>query len=250
MATQQPQSSFGSFWNKAGPGLFDFGIGMYGRGAGQKEAAANLNAARGPLYDQAMAASGQALSAAGSMDPNVAAAEHLRKQQGLLAGKDLADEDQVMRMLHARGMLGAATYNPGVEGVTPNGMPMNPQLAAFYAGRGARDARMAADSMDRGEAQIDRMVNRSGMLQRQATDRQTSGLEAARSQPSRSAANMNLLKGASSILKDTGILKGDTSILKDIGGMFSSGANWLGNSTGLWGQPQWFTSGSADSIDW
>ena len=35
-----------------------------------------------------------------------------------------------MRSLYAKGMLGVATYNPGVPGVTPNGTPMNPQLAA------------------------------------------------------------------------------------------------------------------------
>lgn len=214
------------FWRRAsnaGPGLFDFGAGVYGMRAGQREAAQNLQNARGPQYDALMGASSGALASAGSMDPQAAAAERLKAQQGLLAGKDAADETALMRMLHAKGMLGAASFNPGVEGITPNGTAMNPQLAAFYAARGGRDAKMALDSLDAGEAQTDRMLKRSGMLQDQAVSRQNAGLAAARTQPSRSAANMNLLKGASSIFKDLG---GGGAL----GGLFGKGMDWLRQS--------------------
>jgi hypothetical protein len=213
------------FWRRMGnaaPGLFDVGAGVYGMQGAQKEARQKIEGARGPLYDQALTGAGEALTRAGSMDPKAAAAERFAANQGLLAGKDAADETALMRALHAKGMLGAGVYNPGVEGITPGSAPMQPQLAAFYAARGGRDAKMAADSLDQGEAQIDRMLKRSGMLQDQAAAKQRSGLEAAKLQPSRTAANLNLLKGLGGLFKDVGGVKGVT-------GLFSGGMDWLNN---------------------
>lgn len=211
------------FWRRAEkgvPGMFDLGAGLYGMNAGQKEGQQRLNAAQDPLYRQASTASGAALTAAGNMDPRAAAAERFNAQSGLLAGKDSADEASLMRMLHAKGMLGAASFNPGVEGVNPTGTPMNPQMAAFYAARGGRDARMAADSLDFGDNQVDRMLKRSGMLGDQAANRQRSGIAAQGMIPSRTAANVNLLKGVGDVMKNTGVLK-------DVGGLFGKGYDWL-----------------------
>jgi hypothetical protein len=218
------------FWRRASnaaPGLFDFGAGVYGMQAGRKEAAKNLQDARGPQYDALMSQSGQVLSQAGGMDPRAAAAERFNAQSGLLAGKDVADEAALMRMLHAKGMLGAANFNPGVPGVTPNGTAMNPHMAAYYAARGGRDAKMAADSLDAGEAQLDRTIKRSGMLQDQAAAQQRSGLEGVRTQPSRTAANLNLLKGASGLVKDLGGLQGIRSMIGSGAGLLGSGMDWL-----------------------
>ena len=235
------------FWRrmgKAAPGLFDLGVGLYGMSAGNKEAKQRLATAQGPLYQQAMGASGQALTAAGSMDPKAAAAERYNAAQGLLAGQDAASEQQMMRMLQAKGMLGAANYNPGVEGIAPSNVAMNPQMAAFYAARNARNGRMAYDALNEGESQTDRMLARSGALQRQAAGTQEAGLRGQGTIPSRSKQTVELLKGAG------GLLMKNPDVLKDIGGMLGRGFDWLGNTTGLWGQPQWFTSMSSDSIDW
>ena len=216
------------FWRratKAAPGLFDLGVGMYGAQAGQKEADQRIAGARGPQYDALMKASTGALASAGNMDPKAAAAERFNAQRGLLAGADAADEASLLRMLHSKGMLDVANFNPGVAGIAPSGTAMNPHMAAFYAARGGRDAKMAADSLDAGDAQLDNMLKRSGMLQTQAGNLQARNLEADKLRPSRSAATMNLLKGAGSIFRDMGGIKGAS-------GMIGGGWDWLKNLGG------------------
>ena len=223
MATKPIISNYGqfdNFWSKAGPGLFDLGTGVYGMRAGQREAQQRLNQAQGPAYQTQMDAAQQVLGAAGNFDPRAAGAERLKQQQGLLAGTDAKSEADLMRMLHSKGMLGSATYNPGVEGITPNGTAMNPLMASYYAARNARDAKMAAGALDAGEAQLDRQLNRAGMLQKNAQTARTAELDAQKTIPSRSTANVNLLKGASGIFKDLGGVSG-------IGGMIGGGMDWL-----------------------
>jgi hypothetical protein len=206
------------------PGLVDMGVGLYGMTAGRREAAGRLREAQGPLYDQAMGASGVALSRAGSMDPKAAAAERFNAAQGLLSGTDAASEAALWRNLQAKGMLGLSSYDPGASGVSTAGGPINPIAAAHYAARNQRNAQMSYDALNEGEGQIDRMLSRSGRLQNQAANRQSTGLEAARTQPSRAAANMNLLKGATGILKETGMLPGIVSTGKDwLSGLFGGG---------------------------
>jgi hypothetical protein len=119
---------------------------------------------------------------------------------------------------------------------------MNPQMAAFYAARNARDGRMAYDSLNEGEAQIDRQVNRSNSLARQANYGRDAALRARASVPSKAAGTAELLKGGLGLAKETGLLKA-------LPGLFKDGYDWLGGQTGLWGN-NWFTSDSADSIDW
>lgn len=217
------------FWRRMGraaPGLFDLGAGVYGMNEAQDEAAANLQAARDPYYQAASAGASTALKRADGINPKKAGAEWLRTQRGLLRPGDAADEAALMRQLQATGMLGAASY--GVQGPgAAEGVAQNPLAAAFYAQRANRDAKLAAEAFDRGEAQIDRMVNRSGMLSGQAANRQNANLNALRTQPSRAASRLNLLKGAGSILKDTGVLK-------DIGGLFGN-LDWLDTGPDAWG---------------
>lgn len=162
-------TSFEDFWadprsrNQVYGGMLDLGIGAYGMQAGRKEAAKRLNETP---YADFNTASRTALSRAGSMDPQAFAQQRFDAQRGLLAGVDAKSEADLMRQLYAKGLLGVANYNPGVEGIAPGTTAMNPHLAAFYAARNARDAKMSADSLDAGQAQIDRELNRSGMLQR------------------------------------------------------------------------------------
>ena len=205
MTTQDTRADT-DFWRRMGPGMFDLGTGLYSRNQASREAAGRLRTAQGPLYDANTAGAQRALAQAGSMDPRAAATERFNAQQGLLAGKDAADEDQLMRMLYSRGMLGAASFNPGVEGITPNGTAMNPHVAAFHAARNARNAKMAADSLDAGEAQLDRQINRAGTLQGNAARAQQAGIQADNRLPSRSAGNAEMLKNVGTILKDTGML--------------------------------------------
>lgn len=196
------------FWGRAGkaiPGMFDTFAGAYGANAGANEAQKRLRTAQGPVYDASMQGAQNALGQAGNMDPNAFAQQRLNQNLGLLSGKDASDEDALRRSLVARGMLGAATYNPGVEGITPNGTAMNPELAAFYAAKNARNSKMATDSYDQGQKQIDTLVNRAGMLQRGAANTQGAGITAQGTQPSRTAANMGILKGLGTIGKDTGL---------------------------------------------
>jgi len=235
-------ASWDEFWNrgtKAAPGLFDTGLGLYGDAAGRRAAAARLKAAQGPVYDASMQGAQTALGQAGNMDPNAFAQQRYNAQQGLLAGGDAKSEDDLRRSLLSRGMLGAANYNPGVEGITPNGTPMSPELAAFYAAKNARNARMSADSLDAGQKQIDTYVNRAGTLQRAAGGAQGTGIAAQDTQPSRAAASMRLLKGLSGVAKDTGL--------------FGVAGDWLKRQAGGWFGPKIetpFSSMSSDSIDW
>lgn len=234
-------SDFQDFWadprnrNETYGGMFDLGVGLYGMRQSRREAEDKLRRAQGPLYNEFMQGAGTALGRAGSMDPKAAAAERFAAQRGLLSGVDAKSEADLMQMLAGKGLLGLSTYNPGVEGIAPSGTAMNPQMAAFYAARNARDARMSADALDAGEGQIDRMLNRAGLLQRGATGLQESGLRAQDTQPSRTLQNLALLKGTSGLLKDTGLfgtgvdwLKGTgSSIFKNIwNSPVASGPNW------------------------
>jgi hypothetical protein len=220
-----------NFWRQAGeqtPGMLNLGVGLWGTNAARKEGQAALNAAQGPEYQAAMGASRAALGQAGSMDPKAMAQERYNAAQGLLQGQDAKSEADMMRMLHAKGMLGAANYNPGVEGITPNGTAMNPQMAAFYAARGARDGRMAFDSLREGEQQVNSLVDRSGKLQSQANAGRASNMAAGKAVPSKAAGTAKLLQSGLGLAKDTGLLGA-------LPGMMKGSFDWLGGQTGLWG---------------
>lgn len=241
-------ADYDSFWSKAGPGLLDFGTGLYSKNAAEKEAAARLAAARGPLYNQQMNAASGMLTQAGSMDPTAFAADRFKANQDLVRPVQDQQLDSLMRRLRATGQLGIATYNPGVEGITPNGTAMNPQLAAFYAAQNAATAKASNASLQQGQDYLDNLVKRSGMLSGAAEGTQRSGLEGQRTQPSSAAGNAELLKSGLKVLGDTGLLKG-------AGGMIGSGLGWLGNSiSNWWNTPNFggsnFKIGDDFNLDW
>ena len=213
------------FWRRVGqaaPGMFDVGAGLYGMSAGQSEAnkrIGGITAAGGP----AATASQTALTRAGSMDPRAAGQEWLGGQRNLLAAGDAADEAALMRMLNTTGMMGASSY--GVQGPGAANVSQNPMAAAYYAQRGNRDARMAAEAQDRGESQIDRMLGRSSKLQSQSAAAQRAARENAMLRPSKAAAGTELIRGVGGLLRDPNIRSG-------VGGLFGSGANWLRNTFG------------------
>jgi hypothetical protein len=253
MAT--PYVDNGDFWSKAGPGLLDFGMGLYSRNAGMKEAEERLKRAQGPLYGQQMAAAGGMLNQAAGFDPNAAAADRFAQQQALV--KPVQDKalTDYMRMLHAKGQLGTATYEQGLEGGTTGaGMLANPKLASFFAAQNAQRSKDAYAAMDQGQSYLDKLLNRSGMLQTNAANTQRAGLEAMRTQPSRATANHQLLKGGLGILKDSGVLN---DVFKP-GGMIGGAMDWLKGIFNpapapqpIFEMPQIFDVGSSDwNMDW
>lgn len=214
----------------AAPGLFDLGAGIYGRNAGAKEADQRLRTAQGPLFQTQMQGAQTALDRAGSMDPRAIGQERFNAAQGLLKGTDAASMDDLMRRLQASGQGGIASFS----GVAPGGQAINPQMAAFLKVKADRDAQMAYDSLDKGDAALDKMVQRGGMLSGQAANTQAAGMKAQGALPSRSAGNMALLKGLGGIAKDSGL--------------FGGGMDWLRKnnpfSNGGWGN---FDFGAGDS---
>ena len=220
-------TNFDEFWNRAGPGLLDLGVGLYNKRAGQKEAAQRLATAQGPLYQQAMGGAGATLAEAGMLNPDALAASRFTAQEAMLKpvqDKQLAD---LQRMLYSRGMLGAANYNPGVEGIIPSGQAMNPQMAAFFAAQNADRRARAQAALGQGQEYANTLVNRAGALQRVAGGTQQTGLTAQGTQPSRATATGELLRG----------ITRNPNIFRDIwnvgSGLFRGGLDWLGGQPDL-----------------
>lgn len=223
------------FWGRPGdgkdkpssPGMLDLGLGIYQNRQAANEAEQRLRDARGPVYDQAMAGASGMLSAAGGFDPKAHAAERFNAQQALLAPKNEADYNQLMRSLHAKGLLGVSSFEPAVYGdgaVAPTGgAAMNPHVAAFYAARNAQRSKDAYGALGEGEKYLDNILNRSGMLTRQAGNVQSTGLEGQNTQRSRAKELGEMMRGGLGILRESGALK-------DIPGMFGKGLEFLGGA--------------------
>lgn len=215
-------ASYDDFWNRvkqAGPGLLDLGLGLYGQKAANAEMGDRRKRVEGGLFGQSNALAQQQLARAGSFDPRAAGQERFNMAQGMLRGVDEKDLADLTRSQYVRGTMGVSNYNPGVEGITPNGTPMNPALAAYYAGKGARDARMAYDALGQGEAQLDRYLDRAGRLQTTGSNAQMTGVRGEALRPSRAMQNLELLK------KGVGIL-GNEKIFGQ-GGLFGKGIDLM-----------------------
>lgn len=239
----------GDFWSRVGPGLLDFGFGLYNRNAAQSEAEERLKRARGPLYDQSMGAAQGMMTQAGTFDPQAHAAERFNAQQALMKpvqDKQLAD---LLRVLHAKGQLGMGTYNAGLEGGTTDaGMLMNPKMAAFFAAQNAQRSKDAYGALDQGQAYLDKLLKRSSELQYDARAAQRGGLEAEQVRPPKATANRELVKGGLGMLKDTGLLK---DIFKGGAGLFGGLFGGDSGYSGEWTYPDWSAAGDAGySGDW
>jgi hypothetical protein len=215
-------ATFDEFWGRAGPGMIDMGVGLYNRNRAQKEAAQRLATAQGPLYQQAMGGAGATLAEAGSFNPDELAAGRFGAQEAMLKPVQDKQLDDLMRMLHAKGMLGTSNYNPGVEGIVPNGQAMNPRMAAFFAAQNADRAKRSQASLLEGQGYANNLVSRASNLRGIAGGAQQTGISAQSTQPSRAAGNAEFLRG---LLKTPGLFKG----VKDL---FSGGFNWAGGGIG------------------
>lgn len=224
-------TEFEKFW--ATPGMMGdvarFGLGAYGAFGGSKEANARVNAAQGPLYQQAMGTS-QGMLARANMDPTAAAQQRLNAELGLLREEDAASEAQFMRNLQKRGQLGVSTYDT-------EGKAIDPKMYAFLKAREQRNARMASDSLDKGEAAITANVNRANTAQGIAANTQQAGMLGANARPS----NVN---------RNVKFLQSGLDFAKKNPGMISGSMDWLKKLTGGGPDPYQFYSGGSglDSV--
>lgn len=208
-----------SMWSNIATG----GMGLLSDYMGQNEARARLGSIQGPVYQAANAGATSAIQTAGNMDPNAFAADRFARQQALVNPMQQKQIEDVRRSLQARGIGGLGVYNPGIEGFTPNGQVVSPELAAAYAGINSANNKSAYASMDEGQTYLNNLLQRSGMLTNQARTAQQTGFEGVGRLPSRAASFGQMAQGIGSVLKQPGAM-----------GMLGQGVDWLGNKTGLW----------------
>ena len=227
-----PTSS--SFWDSIGPGLVNTGLGVLRKRYDKKDQDERQRRAQGPLYDQQIGLAGTALNRAASLDPQAVAQERFNAQQALLAEGDRGAEEALMRRLVAQGQSGIASYGGQAGAQQTPGQPINPQLAALYAAREARNAQSAFDSLNEGEAQIDRQVQRANTLSGQAENTRATRLPTT---PSRPSTTSQILSGAAKLLQQPNAIPGLFSAVGDIWGSLKGafgGNNWLNDD-------QWFS---------
>jgi len=236
MATKEP-----SFWDSIGPGLIQTGGNIFLDRAAAKRKEDLLRRAQGPLYDQQQAQAGQALTAAGNLDPNAMAAQRFKQQQELVAPGNEAEKLALFRQLQAKGMLDSASFAPVAGTASTPGVAMNPQMAALFAAQAGAKNQAAYQSMGEGQQYLNDTLQRAGMLQNQANSNRASGINAmTAAQINKPTLTEQLLKGGMNILKDPrardtlmssiknipDLLKGGASA---VSGMFGSGGTgWLG----------------------
>lgn len=246
------------FWDSIGnavPGMLQTGVNFFGQKQAAQGAEDELRKAQGPLYAQTQQMAGNALNMAGSMDPKAAAAERYQAQQNIVAPNEEAQRLKILRELQAKGQTGVASHAPvagagGVPGVAGQpGAPINPQLAAFYAAQQAGRNTAAYNSLNEGENQINRMLDRSGMLQKQAQGQQSTGQLARRSMPKAPSIGSTLLQGASGLLSNPGMMSAIAGGAKDLfGGLFGGGGLTANPDFGTaWATPDYYDPWSAGS---
>lgn len=222
---------FNQFWNNMGPGLLNLGVGAYDAYNAKKTAQQRLAASQTPFVNTAASGATGMLNSAVNMSPDAAAADRFNAQEALLAGPQAKDLADLQRSLYAKGMLGAANYNPGVQGIAPGTTAMSPQLAAFYAAQNADRAKRATMAMDQGQQFQTNQINNAAALQRASQGAQTAQLNNLSKVPSNAGITSQLLQGA------VGMLGKNPGIIKDLwnwgSGLFGGGDNlsFLGGYT-------------------
>jgi hypothetical protein len=203
-------SEFEKFWSQ--PGMLGdagkFGLGVYGALAGNREANAKVDAAQGPLY-QASMDTAQGMLGRANVDPAVAAQQRLSQELGLLRDDDASSEASFTRTMQKRGLLGVNTYDT-------NGKAIDPKLYAFLKAREMRNAKMASDSLDKGEAAITANVNRANTAQGVAGNTQRVGMAGQNARPSNVNRNMQLAKSGFDLAKNSGMLTSAQGWLKNL----------------------------------
>lgn len=241
MAIQDP-----SFWDRLGPGLLQLGGGYLGSRMAARRGESDLRKAQGPLYDQLMGQAGSSLSLAGGVDPSAMAKLRFDEQQALLAPGREADRQQLMRELQKKGLLDVSSYMPVPGTVAAPGTPMNPHLAALYAAQEGAKAQSAYGALREGEAYLDNLLKRSGLLQTQAQTARSTGQVARGYLPSKPSIGETLLKGGMGVLRDKGARDLIASGIGKVGGLFGSGLSWLSTPSSI---SPWSISDYASNYD-
>jgi hypothetical protein len=200
--------------------MLGIGVDLFGQRAAGRQQDRFVRDIRGPQYGTEQALAGRSLALAGNMDPQAAAAERYNAQQALMAPGEEAQRQALMRQLQSQGLLGLSSHGaiPGV--VTTPGQPVNPYMASLLAAQQTQRAKSAYDSLNQGEAQLDRLIGRSNTLQQGGRAANIAALQSKAMAPKPSTA-MTLLKGASGILKDP-------RAQKSIWDLLGKGAGMLG----------------------
>lgn len=235
-----------SFWDEIGPGLLQTGGNIYLRNRASKEAESRLRRAQGPLYDQQQRLAGESLNLAGGMDPTAMAADRFAKQQALVEPGNQADLLALQRQLQAKGMLDSASFAPVAGTVSTPGVAMNPQLAALFAAQQGAKERASYNSLREGNDYLDQLLNRSGMLQRQAQGAQATGQQALNQIPAKPSITEQIVKGGVNILKDP---KARESVMAAIKGAPDFVRNLPGNVKGLFGDLSQWLGGTGETSD-
>ena len=214
-----------SFWDVAGPGLIEGGANYWLNQRNQKQAEDRLRRAQGPLYDQSLGLAGTSLNLAKGMDPQAFAAERFKAQQALVAPGQAAAQQELMRQLQARGMLDVASFSPVAGTTATPGVSMNPQFAALYAAQAGANSKSAYDSLAEGQAYLDSLIKRSGMLQGQAQLSRSTGQKAMEAIPRKPSLADSALRTISRPGVATSIFKG----IQELPGLFNQGVDWWKN---------------------
>jgi hypothetical protein len=192
-----------SFWEQVGPGLIGTGFNIYKGRQEEKEAEERLRRSQGPLYDQLQSMAGTSLNLAGGMNPQALATDRFGAQQALLEPGREAQRQQLMRQLAAKGMLGVASHSPVAGTTATPGVAMNPHMAALLAAQEGAKSQAAYQSLGEGEQYLDRLLNRGGMLQRQAQGARATGQQAMTQIPRSPSITQQVLGG---LVKDPKIV--------------------------------------------
>lgn len=202
--------------NKLFSGMLSTGADLWGASAQRSADEKRLAAARGPVYQQAQQGALGEMAAAGNVTPDSIYAQN----QALVAPTQAKQTADMQRQLYAKGLLGVANYNPGVEGIQA-GTKMNPHMAAMFAGQNAANAKLAAGATDQASALRTAAVGRASTLQGVGANQQTSGLAPYQRGSGVSSAGKSMLPGMISgiggLLKDSGALKGIGSWIAGLG---------------------------------
>ena len=234
-----------SFWETAGAPVVQAGLGMFSAREAEKAGEEKLRRAGGPLFDTQMSVAGQALNRAGGLDPAAVARERFNQQQSILAPGYEQQMQSLQRQMRARGQGGIASFAPVPGTQATPGVPINPQLAALAAAQAGEKAKSAYGSLNEGEEQISRMLQRSGMLQSQALGARGTAL---RQLPPKAPGFLSQLAGAGTKLLGT---PGGTQA---VGKGLSSAYDWAKNILGGGGMFGNYSGGAEWSpfqkVDW
>jgi len=230
------------FWS----GLLNTGAGLFASSQEMKAREDALRKAQSPLYDQATALAGSQLSLAGGFDPSKAAAEQYGKYRDVTAAGKEQDQNALMRKLHAKGLLGVASFDPVAGTKATPGVAMNPHMAALYASQAGADQKAAFDALEAGDRRLTNIVSRAA---------NTAGI----GQDSR-ASNLNAMIATRTGVKPSiggqivGALLKDPKMLSSGVGMLGSGLDWLKNQFGGGGGSPaaggWGGFGNMGGVDW